>query len=433
MTYPLEVALWLIALVLSVGLVGGVVLWRLQQPLTAYLRGCVRVTVVMCVIAAGVRFLLLPTLAALFFSSVTMVFVLIVGLVRWLLSRPQRHFWPVVGWSHLGLFTIHLFVTFPVFLGWFGSRQLQSRGLEQRYDGPRIAVDGEMAMQTWGTLKSERDTGVLSVGEDIAEAARKRAHSVPSSDGVTIRAYRLEAKVEEPVAVAVLVHGLFRSSMELEPVANMLRNRGCECWLVDQRNHGRSTRAPFTGGLRESDDVVAVVEYVRAQPGRAKTPLVLFGVSLGTIAVSLALPRIDNVAGVLLDAPIDDLTAAAHRMMEFNRPGDKRSMTYLYEPWRSLILTSLGAWSDFSPADVSPIEQLATLPHDIPVLVVGEELDDRAPPQTVRNLFERMPQHEGVKELLEVPGVGHGRAFLESPVAFDQALGRLLERLRLPQ
>jgi pimeloyl-ACP methyl ester carboxylesterase len=76
---------------------------------------------------------------------------------------------------------------------------------------------------------------------------------------------------------------------------------------------------------------------------------------------------------------------------------------------------------------------LATLPHDIPVLVVGEELDDRAPPQTVRNLFERMPQHEGVKELLEVPGVGHGRAFLESPAVFDQALGRLLERLRLPQ
>jgi pimeloyl-ACP methyl ester carboxylesterase len=433
MTYPLEVALVLIAVVVSLGIVGGFLLWRLQQPLAAYLRGCIRVTAVMCVIAVGVRFLLLPTLAALFFSAVTMLLVLIVGLVRWLLRKPQRHFWHVVGWSHLGLFTIHLFVTFPIFLGWFGSRQLQSRGLERLYDGPRITADGEMVMQTWDTLRSERDAGVPSVAEDIVEAARNRAHSVSSSDGVTIRSYRLEARVAEPVAVAVLVHGLFRSSMELEPVANMLRNRGCECWLVDQRNHGRSTRAPFTGGLRESDDIVAVVDYVRSQPGRAKTPLVLFGVSLGTIAVSLAVPRIDNVAGVLLDAPIDDLTAAAHRMMAFNRPGDRRSTTYLYEPWRSLILTSLGAWSGFTTTDVSPIEELATLPHDLPILVVGEELDDRAPPQTVRNLYERMPQHAGVKELWQVPNVGHGRAFLELPEAFDQALGRLLARLRVPQ
>jgi alpha-beta hydrolase superfamily lysophospholipase len=362
-----------------------------------------------------------------------MVLVLIVGLVRWLLRKPQRRFWRIVGWSHLGLFTIHLFVTFPAFLGWWGSRNLTSRGLEQLYEGPRVAVDGELLVQTWDTLDAEKKARKPSVADDIVAAARKRARSVPSSDGVTIRAYRLEAKIAEPVAVAVLVHGLFRSSMELEPVADILRNRGCECWLVDQRNHGRSTRAPFTGGLRESDDIVAVVDYVRSQPGRAKTPLVLFGVSLGTVAVSLAVPRIDDVAGVLLDAPIDDLTAAAHRMMAFSRPGDRRSAAFLYEPWRSLILTSLGAWSDFTPTDVSPIEVLATMPHDLPVLLVGEELDDRAPPQTVKNIYERMPQHEGVKELWQVPNVGHGRAFLELPAAFDQAVGRLLARLRLPQ
>jgi hypothetical protein len=38
-----------------------------------------------------------------------------------------------------------------------------------------------------------------------------------------------------------------------------------------------------------------------------------------------------------------------------------------------------------------------------------------------------------VKELWQVPNVGHGRAFLELPAAFDQAVGRLLARLRLPQ
>lgn len=372
----------------------------------------------------------LPLLAALAFTALTAVGAVLVGLLRFLMRKPQRGYWRRVGWVHLGLFPIHLFVTFPAALGLLGSRGLGSRSIEKLYAGPRIAADGRMLVQTRGTLRAERDSGEPGVAEDVVAAARARTHQVPSCDGVTICTYRVDAKTEDPVAVVVLVHGLFRSSVELEPVADMLRDRGCECWLVDQRNHGQSSRGPFTGGLRESDDLVAVVDYVRTQPGREDTPLVLFGVSLGTVAVSLALPRIDGAAGVILDAPIDDLTAAAHRMMTFNRPGDRRSNAYLYEPWRSLVLTALGAWSGFSTTDVSPIEALATLPHDLPVLIIGEELDDRAPPETVVEVFRRMPQPEGTKELWQVPNVGHGKAFLEQPVAYDEALGRLLDRLR---
>ena len=371
-----------------------------------------------------------PLLAALAFTAATAAGAVVVGILRWLLRRPQRSYWRNVAWVHLGLFPIHLFVTVPAALGFLGSRGLGSRSLEQLYQGPRIAADGQMLVQSMATLREERTKGEPGVSADIVKAAKDRAHRIPSTDGVTICAYRVEAKIKDPVAVVVLVHGLFRSSVEVEPVAKMLRDRGCECWLVDQRNHGRSSRAPFTGGLRESADIVAVVRYVRSQPDRSDTPLVLFGVSLGTVAVSLALPRIDAVAGVVLDAPIDDLTAAAHRMMTFNRPGDRRSFTYMHEPWRSLVLTALGLWSGFSPADVSPIEVLATLPHDLPVLVIGEGLDDRAPPETVAEVYGRMPQPAGTKELWQVPNVGHGKAFLEQPAAYDAALGRLLARLR---
>ena len=430
MNDPFQIALVVAAVIAVLTLVGGVILRVMQKPQRVYWQSAARVLVVLVLLAVGLKYLLLPVFAALIFTVVTMLIAIVVGLVRMLLGKPQRRYWSVIGWSHLGMFTLHMFVTFPVALGWFGSRQLGSRTPEHLYAGPRLDSNGMLLSQSWQLLRSERDAGHPSVTEEVVAAADARAHSVPSSGGVTIRAYRLEAKIDQPVAVAVLVHGLFRSSMELEPVAKILRDHGCECWLVDQRNHGQSGRAPFTGGLRESDDVVAVVDYLRQQPGRAETPLVMFGVSLGTIAVSLALPRIDDVAGVILDAPIDDLTAAAHRMMAFNRAGDRRSAAYMYEPWRSLVLTSLGAWSGFATTEVSPLEVLATLPHDLPMLIIGEELDDRAPPQTVLNIYERMPQHPGVKELWQVPDVGHGKSFLKRPVAFDQAVGRLMSRLR---
>jgi pimeloyl-ACP methyl ester carboxylesterase len=374
--------------------------------------------------------MILPLLFALIMTSVTLVLSLVLGLIMWLFHKPLERYWRKVGWVHMGLFPLHLFLTLPLVIGYVGSRSLGSRSVEQQYEGPRIDADGNMLVQGWGTLRAEQDgSAALAPGQLLAEA-RARRRMIDSADGVTIRAFRIEGRLENPVAVAILVHGLFRSSVELEPVARMLRDRGCECWLVDQRNHGGSSRAPFTGGLRECEDVVAVAEYIREQPGRSKTPLILFGVSFGTIAVSLALPKIENVAGVILDAPIDDLTAAAHRMMTFNRMGDKRSFTYMYEPWRSLILTSLGVWSGFSTTQVSPIEVVAAQPHDLPVLVIGEELDDRAPPKTVRNLYDRMPQHDGTKELWLVPDVTHGKAFVERPAAYDEALGRLLGRMR---
>jgi len=372
----------------------------------------------------------LPLIAALVFTVPTVLLALLVGLVLWLLRKPQQRFWRVVLWLHLGLLPLHLFVTFPLALGLHVSRGLGTRSFEQAYTGPRTNAAGTLLVQNRDTLEKEREAGQPSVGEQVIAQAKARAHFVASSDGVSVRVFRLESKQQPPLAVVVMVHGLFRSSMELEPVAAMLHERGCECWLVDQRNHGGSSRAPFTGGLREKDDIVAVVDYVRRQPDRRDTQIVLFGVSLGTIAVSLALPHIDGIAGVVLDAPIEDLTAAAHRMMTFDREGDRRSLLKIFEPWRSLTLTALGAWSGFDVRDVSPTEVLATLPHDLPFLLIGEGLDDRAPPATVRALFDRLPMAEPLKELWHVPDVGHGRAFLEQPAAYDQALGRLLQRLR---
>lgn len=369
---------------------------------------------------------MLPVIAALALTVATLLLALAGGWLRWLLGKPTRRYFAAAAWLHVALFALHLFVTFPALLGWLVSRHLPTRPDESSYVGPRFDDNGELVQQSRQSLRRER-AGEVEVPAAVLTAARATRHEVPASiDGEgryepPLCLYRMPPRRESPRAVVLLVHGLFRSSVELEPVARMFRDRGCACWLLDQRNHGNSGRAPFTAGLRESDDVVRAVAYLRRQPGVAERPLVLFGVSLGTIAVSLALPRIDGVAGVVFDAPIDDVLAAAERVMQ--RRG-------FYQPWRSLLLTALGIWSDFDPAAVVPLEAVAGLPHDLPVLVVSEGLDDRATPATVRSFYERLPMHEGTKELWRVPGVRHGHAFVDRPVEYDRALGRLLDRLR---
>lgn len=373
--------------------------------------------------------MIFPLGAAAVCTLATLLLALPVALVlRWR-RRPCGPFWRGCLWLHAGLFLLHLFVTFPAALGFVGSRWIGTRPPDRPYAGPRLDAAGNLLVQSTATLRDEAAKGP-AVAADVLAAAAARARAVPSSGGVMLRVFRLEAKQEPPAAVAVLVHGLFRCGVEVEPVAALLRERGCECWLVELRNHGGSGRAPFTGGLRESDDVVAAVAHVRAQPGRERLPLLLHGVSLGSVAVSLALPRLGGIGGVVLDSPIDDLLAAAHRMLSFDRAQDTRAWFKTYEPWRSLVVAALGAWSDFRVEDVVPAQVLGTLPHDLPMLVVGGASDDRAPAATVERLFAALPMPPHLVELWIEAKAGHGDAALVAPAAYAERLDRLLARLR---
>lgn len=372
--------------------------------------------------------MIFPLAAALVFTLATFLLVVPLALVQRLRRRPQWPLWRRALWLHAGLFVLHVFVTFPAALGFIGSRVIGTRPPDRPYAGPRLAADGALLVQDTDSLREEAKEGI-SVPAEVLAAAAARAHAVPSSGGVTLRVFRLEARATPPRAIAVLVHGLFRCGVELEPVAGMLRDLGCECWLVELRNHGCSTRAPFTGGLRESDDVVAAVAYAR-EHGPAKAPLLLYGVSLGTVAIALALPRLDGVAGVVLDSPIDDLDAAARRMLDFHRPGDRRSWFRVFEPVRSLVILSLGLWSGFRVDEVSPGEVLATLPVDLPMLLIGGGTDDRAPPATVQRLFDRLPMPPHLRELWIEPSGGHGDLAVKEPEHYRQGLQRLLGRLR---
>jgi alpha-beta hydrolase superfamily lysophospholipase len=370
-----------------------------------------------------------PLLVASLFTLATLLITALVGGALAWAGRATRRFWRNALLAHAGLFLLHAFATFPIVLGWLGAHGfVGTRPDERTYAGPRIGADGALVVQSWDSLKAEAKAGGAAVDATVAAAAAARARAIPSSDGVTLRAFRVEAKQEPPAAVAVLVHGLFRSAMEVEPVAAMLREQGCECWLVEMRNFGGSGKAPFTVGVRESDDVVAAVQFVRAQPGRAHTPLVLFGVSFGTVAIGLALPRIEHVAGLVLDAPIDDMLPAAHRLLDLI--SSRRPLFRIDEPWQSLVLRSLEYWSGIDLAHVCPADVLATLPHDIPVLVIGAGQDDRAPPATVERLFARLPMHDDNKQLWMVADSSHGHVFLDQPAAYAEHLRWLLGRLR---
>ncbi len=372
----------------------------------------------------AVTFLLV---VASIWTALTVVPWALVRLVLWLAKGRRPKVWRGLG-ILLVVVLFHLFVTGPLTLSWFGSRMIHTRGDESAYQGPRIAADG-------GWIPQSRDSLALEVkgsrvDPDLVREARDRAVHFASADGTRLRAFVVPpAGGVQPRATALLVHGLFRGALELEPVGQMFRSFDCEVVLLELRNHGGSGKSPATFGLRESEDVSAAIDFLRGRDeASARRPLVLFGVSMGCAAVCLAAPHVDRLGGLVLDAPMDDARATAERMLGGAFQGRRR--LYFPEPFRSLVLYGLEFWSGFSLADVSPSTALLDLDPTVPVLVIGGGEDQRMPPDVVRSMFNSLPTQPELAELWIRPRSDHGRVFEDDPLGYRERIGRLLRKVR---
>ena len=362
---------------------------------------------------------------ALVLTLATFLLALLWRLGLALFPRPApRYFRHTLAW-HAGLFVFHVFVTVPVLLGVLIPRAVGTRPDERGYAGPRLAADGTWILQTRETLVQESLENADAEG-GLDQAVSRHAVTLTARDGVPLRAFLLPPKgdpdADGPGFVVVLVHGLFRGGLEIETPGAMFRELGAEVLLLELRNHGSSGRAPATFGRDEALDVLAAVEFLRGREESADRPLVLFAVSLGTAAVALAAPRIPDLAGLVLDAPMDDLEDTALREL-----GSRGFPTAIGQPWASTILWSLQHLGGVPMEEVKPREALAGMSPEVAALIIGAGRDERMPPETVRAVFDAVPAASDRKELWIEPEASHGKVWVAAPEEYRQRLARFCE------
>ncbi|QYD68790.1 alpha/beta hydrolase [Paraburkholderia edwinii] len=100
----------------------------------------------------------------------------------------------------------------------------------------------------------------------------------------------------EPRGIALVAHPhpLFGGSMD-NKVAQTLARTLVQLKYVTYRANFRgvgATEGEHDNGIGEQDDLRAVLDYMRAQPGQADMPLVLAGFSFGTFVLSHVAARL---------------------------------------------------------------------------------------------------------------------------------------------
>ncbi len=194
-------------------------------------------------------------------------------------------------------------------------------------------------------------------------------------------------------AVVLLFPAYGESKDTLLNAACQLRELGCATVLVDFRGAGGSSGTSTTLGVREAKDVAIVARWARQR--WPHLPLVLFGMSMGAVAVvrAIALHRV-RPAAIVLECPFDRLISAVrHRLQVMGAPS--RGLAELILFWGCLQHGHNG----FAHNPVEFARQVCC-----PTLLMRGSCDPRVSEAEVRGIFRALA---GEKQLLQFAGAGH--------------------------
>lgn len=217
---------------------------------------------------------------------------------------------------------------------------------------------------------------------------------------------------ESSAGLVVLFHGYVSCKAKLLPEARAFHDLGYRCFLVDFRGSGGSAGDRTSLGYYEADDVARTIAYVRDH--WSNEPLILFGHSMGAVAVLRALSRQElAVDAVVLESPFDRLLSTVEA--RFTTTGLPSF------PAAPLMVFWGGLQYGYNGFDHNPAEYARRVEH--PVLLLHGELDPRVSRQQIQSIYQNLG---GEKDLHIFEGLGHQSFVAAHPEEWKESVSRFL-------
>jgi len=221
---------------------------------------------------------------------------------------------------------------------------------------------------------------------------------IRSFDGLTLTGKYYEYAPGAPIEL--MFHG-YRGNAERDLCGGVQRcfALGRSVLLVDQRACGSSEGHVITFGIHESKDCHTWLEFMLERFG-PDVKIILTGISMGaaTVVTAAGKPLPENVIGILADC---GYTSAKEIIKEVIR--QMHLPPALCYPFVRLAARLYGG---FDLEETSPIEAVKSC--TVPIIFYHGEADDFVPCHMSKTLYDACPSR---KQLITVPGAGHGLAF----------------------
>lgn len=305
------------------------------------------------------------------------------------------------------------------YVGYEGSRQLTDAPSPSSDCRTPAAFGWEYEAVNYdvaGDAGLANDPGTTSCEQEGAPAGSE----VVGPGGVRLAGWYVPAGNGAPPSAptVVLVHGWGSNKSNMLERAALL-HEAYNLLFVDLRNHGQSGDAQTTQGVREADDVRAMLDWLERTnaPGR----IVLLGVSMGGATVLAAARNDERVDAVIVESTHATMLSAAQARLDgagypLSVPGS----------WAILLGALLRTGEDVSSADaVHTVEDLDGRPL---LLIYGgsDTTFGKADGDDVRRAADRAGSDV---ELVLCPPAGHAASYEACPEQYREAVLGFLDRV----
>ena len=257
----------------------------------------------------------------------------------------------------------------------------------------------------------------VSKAEEKLKSRENETVEIESRDGLRLVGHWIECENAKRVIVAM--HG-WRSSwaQDFGTIADFWYDSGCSVLYAEQRGQGESDGEYMGFGMLERYDTLSWINWVNERTG-GSLPVYLGGVSMGatTVLMAAGLELPGNVKGIVADCGFTSPHAIWKHVVENN----------LHIPYS----LHAAAASDLCKKRINMgAEEYSTVDAmkqcTVPVLFI-HGTDDKFVP--IEMTYENYKACASDKELLVVPGAGHGMSYFTDPEKYKKAVTDFCRRL----
>ncbi|MGO8950991.1 MAG: alpha/beta hydrolase [Ktedonobacterales bacterium] len=216
----------------------------------------------------------------------------------------------------------------------------------------------------------------------------------------------------------ICCHGIHDNRGQwMEQVARLQARSGYGALLFDFAGHGQSDSSLVTYGVRETEDVAAVIEYLRCRGDVDMDHLGIMGYSLGAITAVLAIAQQPELHCLVIESGFADV---------------ERDLTKLFSRFTGLpgfpLANLVVYWGEqITRVRLSEIRPIQVIHRIAPraVFIIADQLDQVADePYDGESLYAGA---EDPKRYWLVEDTGHVQAFFEHPDEWVERVGTFLD------
>ena len=213
----------------------------------------------------------------------------------------------------------------------------------------------------------------------------------------------------------ILTHGYTYNRLGSVKYMNLYRKMGYSCIQYDLRGHGANAKCPVTMGLKESKDLLAVIDWVHERYGE-NIILGLHGESMGSASQTLALREKPRVDFVVNDCGFAELTEVLRGQLS------KRFHLPAFLVSTASILNKV--FYKYSYQEVRPVDALKE--NQVPICFMHGREDTFIPYQHSELMAETT---KGYQEVHLYEDADHALSFEKHPKEYEENLKAFLEKV----